>query len=153
MQYLLRTLFVAGLVIAVAHGGAKDHDVKCPHETDPVGTKGREFSCYSCLGRDWDNCETGQTCCKTACFKIMDDDHSIIAKGCWAEITDDIKQVPKHKSARSYETSVQLPWANNTLLGGMGYFCTESYCNAASRPVGIVTSMLALLLAMMLALN
>jgi hypothetical protein len=102
----------------VAHAGAKDHDIKCPHESGPEGTKGREFSCHSCLGRDWDNCETGQTCCKTACFKIEDKKHAIIAKGCWAEQTDDIKQVPKDDSARSYKTDVQLPWANNELLGG-----------------------------------
>ncbi|VDM93130.1 unnamed protein product [Litomosoides sigmodontis] len=29
-------------------------------------------ACYTCMGRDMDNCETGTVCCSGACFKLID---------------------------------------------------------------------------------
>ena len=105
---------------AVVSSGKANHDVDC--------SKGDGFSCHTCLGRDYSNCNSGQTCCKTACFKMIDDsrfhllleqqirtpphfpEHSLIAKGCWSKKVDTITRNPEHESARTFTTNVELPW-------------------------------------------
>ena len=53
------------ILIAAVSSAKTNHDVDC--------SKDEGFSCHTCLGRDFTNCNTGQTCCKTACFKMIDD--------------------------------------------------------------------------------
>jgi len=128
-------------------------NVYCQEKTENVNCSVAipgSMSCFTCLGRDSENCEWGQTCCKTACFKLIDQKHDIIAKGCWNEDSDYLKQLPEDDSARSYTTTVALPWSNNELLKGMAHYCTKgNFCNSATRPVAILSSFMALLLALL----
>ncbi|VDL65816.1 unnamed protein product [Nippostrongylus brasiliensis] len=50
----------------VVSGGVVDRN--CSLNTD-----GRTMSCYTCMGRDLENCLHGLTCCKGSCFKLVDD--------------------------------------------------------------------------------
>lgn len=34
--------------------------------------KSGNHACYTCMGRDMDNCVTGTVCCNGACFKLVD---------------------------------------------------------------------------------
>lgn len=36
--------------------------------TEKDGSK----ACYTCMGRDMENCETGTVCCSGSCFKLID---------------------------------------------------------------------------------
>ncbi|EGT37581.1 hypothetical protein CAEBREN_13970 [Caenorhabditis brenneri] len=89
-------------------------------------TKG-EISCYSCMGRDMENCQSGLTCCKGACFKLEDIKHNVIVKGC-------VNNREEDASMKVRELNVPLYWANKEKVKGESFFCTgKDFCNETSR--------------------
>uniref|UniRef100_A0A914WT75 Uncharacterized protein n=1 Tax=Plectus sambesii TaxID=2011161 RepID=A0A914WT75_9BILA len=94
------------------------------------------LSCYTCMGRDSENCDWGNVCCKGSCFKLIDEEHDIIAKGCTNE---------EHEigSMRIQDTKVHLYWSKNETLKGEMYYCKgKDYCNGGSSVVSSVVMLL-----------
>jgi len=161
----MKSLLSAVLVftaISLTHCVDDIHDVDCAMNANAGGGKHKDsdgttpFSCYSCLGRDLDNCESGQTCCQTACYKLVDERHSLIAKGCWDKGTDKVKDTPENESARTYKTDVELPWEPKVdnkpqHIKGLAHYCNTKFCNSATRPLALVTSFLAIAFAIFIA--
>ncbi|CAJ0952815.1 unnamed protein product, partial [Mesorhabditis belari] len=87
---------------------------------------GRTLSCYTCLGRDLENCEHGLSCCKGSCFKLVDKKHDVIIKGCTVANEEDA-------SMKMRTLSVPLYWAKDEFVTGESYFCkSQDYCNGVS---------------------
>lgn len=98
--------------------------------------KSGPLACYTCMGRDMENCDWGTVCCKGACFKLVDEEHDIIAKGCTNEPQED-------GSMRIRDTTVKLHWAKNEPLKGEMYYCTKNdYCNGGSSLIASVIVLL-----------
>ncbi|VDK30452.1 unnamed protein product [Gongylonema pulchrum] len=84
------------------------------------------YACYTCMGRDMDNCETGTVCCRGACFKLVDKKHNLITKGCTNDDQED-------GSMKRKTLDVQLYWVHNEKVTGEAYYCKGSdYCNAGA---------------------
>ncbi|KAL1246258.1 ATP-dependent zinc metalloprotease FtsH [Trichinella spiralis] len=75
--------------------------------TTSVSENGAPFRCYTCLGRDFDNCQSGSVQCAGTCWKIIDQEHELIAKGCTAEQKEDGTE------EQNLNTRVQLPWTKD----------------------------------------
>uniref|UniRef100_A0A5S6QY68 Uncharacterized protein n=1 Tax=Trichuris muris TaxID=70415 RepID=A0A5S6QY68_TRIMR len=82
---------------------------QCLDAQSPEEKKSKEgiFECYTCLGRNYENCMFGQTLCAGACWKMIDEKHELIAKGCTAEDKSD------NKEESDVDTKVKLPWSPN----------------------------------------
>ncbi|EFO98884.1 hypothetical protein CRE_19667 [Caenorhabditis remanei] len=99
-----------------------------------------EISCYSCMGRDMENCQSGLTCCKGACFKLEDIKHNVIVKGC-------VNNREEDASMKVRELNVPLYWANKEKVKGESFFCTgKHFCNQTSR-VSLLASFLSVVFA------
>ncbi|KAL3982873.1 hypothetical protein ACH3XW_48885 [Acanthocheilonema viteae] len=112
-------IFHAGLFILFYLGisNAVETMVNC---TEKAGT----HACYTCMGRDMENCETGTVCCSGACFKLIDKKHNLIMKGCTNEDQED-------GSMKRRTFDIRLYWVRNEKVTGEAYYCKESdYCNA-----------------------
>lgn len=78
------------------------------------------------MGRDMSNCETGTVCCGGACYKLVDEKHNLIMKGCTNEDEED-------GSMKRKTLNVKLYWVRNEKVTGKAYYCKGSeYCNASS---------------------
>ncbi|KFD70677.1 hypothetical protein M514_10455 [Trichuris suis] len=97
--------------------------------TKEKSREGSTFECYTCLGRDYDNCIFGQTRCAGACWKMIDEKHELIAKGCTAEDKSDNEQ------ESGVDTRVKLPWSPNgaETIQGAVYYCKGDWCNGADQ--------------------
>ncbi|KRY18114.1 hypothetical protein T12_1654 [Trichinella patagoniensis] len=94
--------------------------------TTSVSENGAPFRCYTCLGRDFDNCQSGSVQCAGTCWKIIDQEHELIAKGCTAEQKEDGTE------EQNLNTRVQLPWTKDLeTIRGVIYYCTGDFCNGA----------------------
>ncbi|KRZ72981.1 PiggyBac transposable element-derived protein 4 [Trichinella papuae] len=94
--------------------------------TTSVSENGTPFRCYTCLGRDFDNCQSGSVHCAGSCWKIIDHDHELIAKGCTAQQRED------GTVDQNLNTRVQLPWTKDLeTIHGVIYYCTGDFCNGA----------------------
>ncbi|VDO97619.1 unnamed protein product [Soboliphyme baturini] len=83
------------------------------------------FSCYTCLGRDYENCLAGHVTCAGACWKLIDERHSLIAKGCTSAMK-------KAGMSEEIDTGVKLPWTDySETIKGIAHFCTHDFCNGA----------------------
>ncbi|CAG9535215.1 unnamed protein product [Cercopithifilaria johnstoni] len=83
-------------------------------------------ACYTCMGRDMENCETGTVCCSGSCFKLIDKKHNLIMKGCTNEDQED-------GSMKRRTLDIRLYWVRNEKVLGETYYCKGSdYCNAGS---------------------
>jgi len=100
-----------------------------------------EWECFTCMGRDKLNCDWGRVCCSGACWKLIDDDHDIIAKGCTKEKVED-------GSSKLFSTQVELPWAKDNegkieKLRGTAHYCAPTLstrgnkCNGSNGPIGV----------------
>jgi len=95
-----------------------------------------EHECFTCLGRDKLNCDWGRVCCAGACWKLIDEEHDIIAKGCTKDKAED-------GSSKQITTDVELPWAKDTdgnveKLKGTAHYCNQGKnCNGSDRPLSI----------------
>lgn len=99
------------------------------------------MSCYTCMGRDDDNCMHGLTCCKGSCFKLVDEgernceplleksgggeksadqkraggvgfsEHQMIVKGCTNDDEEDA-------SMKVRTLNMALYWVNNEKVKG-----------------------------------
>ncbi|CAD6199730.1 unnamed protein product [Caenorhabditis auriculariae] len=86
-----------------------------------------ELSCFSCMGRDMENCRSGLTCCKGACFKLQDLVHNVMVKGC-------VDTKEEDASMKVRELNVPLYWADNEKVKGESFFCnSKDFCNSALR--------------------
>ncbi|VDM39039.1 unnamed protein product [Toxocara canis] len=80
-------------------------------------------ACYTCMGRDMVNCETGTVCCNGSCFKLVDEQHSLIMKGCTSDEEED-------GSMKRKTLDVRLYWSNDERVTGETFYCKGSdYCN------------------------
>ncbi|CAB3398450.1 unnamed protein product [Caenorhabditis bovis] len=103
-----------------------------------------EFSCFSCMGRDMENCESGLTCCQGACFKLEDIKHNVIVKGC-------VNTKEEDASMKVRELQVPLYWANKELVKGESYFCTgKDFCNSSPTLSSIILAITSALFAIIL---
>uniref|UniRef100_A0A914WEH3 Uncharacterized protein n=1 Tax=Plectus sambesii TaxID=2011161 RepID=A0A914WEH3_9BILA len=92
--------------------------------------------CHTCMGGDSEGCNGGATCCTGSCFKLIDEEHDIVARGCRNESQED-------GSVSSWVTNVKLYWGNNELLQGRAYYCNnENYCNRGSSLIASVILLL-----------
>ncbi|CAI2354497.1 unnamed protein product [Caenorhabditis sp. 36 PRJEB53466] len=99
-----------------------------------------EITCYSCMGRDMENCQSGLTCCKGACFKLEDIKHNVIVKGC-------VNNKEEDASMKVRELNVPLYWANKEKVKGESFFCTgKNYCNETPN-LSLLGSFLSVLIA------
>uniref|UniRef100_A0A0R3S106 TIL domain-containing protein n=1 Tax=Elaeophora elaphi TaxID=1147741 RepID=A0A0R3S106_9BILA len=73
--------------------------------TEKAGTN----ACYTCMGRDMENCETGTVCCSGACFKLIDEKHNLIMKGCTNEDQED-------GSMKRRTFDIRLYWAKHIIV-------------------------------------
>ncbi|KAK6111253.1 putative integral membrane protein [Brugia pahangi] len=90
--------------------------------TEKSGTN----ACYTCMGRDMENCQTGTVCCSGACFKLIDEKHNLIMKGCTNEDQED-------GSMKRRTFDIRLYWVRNEKVTGEAFYCKGSdYCNATS---------------------
>ncbi|PIO70004.1 hypothetical protein TELCIR_08153 [Teladorsagia circumcincta] len=81
------------------------------------------MSCYTCMGRDMENCMHGLTCCKGSCFKLVDEEHDMIVKGCTNDDEEDASM-----KVRTLDTG--LYWVNHEKVKGQSFFCKGSdFCN------------------------
>ncbi|KRX26707.1 hypothetical protein T07_1227 [Trichinella nelsoni] len=104
--------------------------------TTSVSENGAPFRCYTCLGRDFDNCQSGSVQCAGTCWKIIDQEHELIAKGCTAEQKEDGAE------EQNLNTRVQLPWTKDLeTIQGVIYYCTGDFCNGA-RELSIAVPLL-----------
>ncbi|VDO54059.1 unnamed protein product [Haemonchus placei] len=76
-----------------------------------TNTDGRTMSCYTCMGRDMENCMHGVTCCKGSCFKLVDEEHDMIVKGCTNDDEEDA-------SMKVRTLDMGLYWVNNEKVKG-----------------------------------
>ncbi|VDP18574.1 unnamed protein product [Onchocerca flexuosa] len=74
--------------------------------------KGGANACYTCMGRDMENCETGTVCCSGSCFKLIDEKHDLIMKGCTNEDQED-------GSMKRKTFDIRLYWAQNEKVTGI----------------------------------
>ncbi|KAK0398425.1 hypothetical protein QR680_002586 [Steinernema hermaphroditum] len=89
-----------------------------------ANTEGASLTCYTCMGRDMTDCDSGRVCCKGSCFKLIDKVHDLIVKGCTEEDQED-------GSMKKRELDVKLYWADNEKVRGESYFCNkEDLCNS-----------------------
>lgn len=87
--------------------------------------KAANLSCYTCLGRDMNNCDWGNVCCKGSCYKLVDEEHGLIAKGCSDALEED-------GSMKRRSSAVKLYWAENEAIKDEAYYCSsEQFCNGA----------------------
>ncbi|KAF1750470.1 hypothetical protein GCK72_017020 [Caenorhabditis remanei] len=92
------------------------------------------------MGRDMENCQSGLTCCKGACFKLEDIKHNVIVKGC-------VNNREEDASMKVRELNVPLYWANKEKVKGESFFCTgKHFCNQTSR-VSLLASFLSVVFA------
>uniref|UniRef100_A0A1I8ADI2 Protein Diedel-like n=1 Tax=Steinernema glaseri TaxID=37863 RepID=A0A1I8ADI2_9BILA len=90
---------------------------------------GASLTCYTCMGRDMTDCDSGRVCCKGSCFKLIDEDHDLIVKGCTEEEQED-------GSMKKRELDVKLYWAEGEKVRGESYFCNkEDLCNVQVVPI------------------
>uniref|UniRef100_A0A915BHR9 Secreted protein n=2 Tax=Parascaris univalens TaxID=6257 RepID=A0A915BHR9_PARUN len=83
-------------------------------------------ACYTCMGRDMENCEMGTVCCSGSCFKLVDEKHDLIMKGCTNEHQED-------GSMKRKTLDVKLYWVHDEKVTGETFYCKGSdYCNTAS---------------------
>ncbi|WKY06841.1 hypothetical protein Q1695_006767 [Nippostrongylus brasiliensis] len=110
-------VLLAAFCAVVVSGGVVDRN--CSLNTD-----GRTMSCYTCMGRDLENCLHGLTCCKGSCFKLVDDEHEMIVKGCTNADEEDA-------SMKVRTLNMGLYWVNDEKVKGQSYFCKGSdFCNS-----------------------
>ncbi|CDW53655.1 hypothetical protein TTRE_0000192001 [Trichuris trichiura] len=119
--------FNAAITLLLAFFAAL-HQCSCTESTKEKSREGI-FECYTCLGRDYDNCMFGQTLCAGACWKMIDEKHELIAKGCTAE------QKPDNQQESKVDTKVKLPWSPNgaETIQGTVYYCKGDWCNGAEQ--------------------
>ncbi|VDM75950.1 unnamed protein product [Strongylus vulgaris] len=104
------------------------HEKNCSANED-----GRTLSCYTCMGRDMKNCRHGLTCCSGSCFKLVDEEHDMIVKGCTNNDEEDASM-----KVRTLE--MQLYWVNNEKVKGQAFFCKGTdFCNDSSV-LSLITS-------------
>ncbi|KAK0398429.1 hypothetical protein QR680_002586 [Steinernema hermaphroditum] len=85
-----------------------------------ANTEGASLTCYTCMGRDMTDCDSG----RGSCFKLIDKVHDLIVKGCTEEDQED-------GSMKKRELDVKLYWADNEKVRGESYFCNkEDLCNS-----------------------
>ncbi|KAJ1362355.1 hypothetical protein KIN20_021880 [Parelaphostrongylus tenuis] len=91
-----------------------------------LNTDGRTMACYTCMGRDMANCMHGITCCKGSCFKLIDEEHDMVLKGCTNDDEEDA-------SMKVRTLNVGLYWAYHEKVKGQSFFCKGSdFCNDGS---------------------
>uniref|UniRef100_A0A7I4YRH5 DUF2769 domain-containing protein n=1 Tax=Haemonchus contortus TaxID=6289 RepID=A0A7I4YRH5_HAECO len=104
-----------------------------------TNTDGRTMSCYTCMGRDMENCMHGKTCCKGSCFKLVDEEHDMIVKGCTNDDEEDA-------SMKVRTLDMGLYWVKNEKVKGQSFFCKGSdFCNetpALSMFSSLITALL-----------
>ena len=130
---------IASVALVACFTGVASADMFNPNCT---ANKERPLACYSCLGRDFLNCNWGLTCCKGSCFKLIDTKHQLIVKGC----------VSKEEKDRSMTYREDLPirlyWANDERVEGEAYYCNKGdRCNAATTVSSVATIGFSVLLA------
>lgn len=77
------------------------------------------------MGRDDDNCMHGLTCCKGSCFKLVDEEHQMIVKGCTNDDEEDA-------SMKVRTLNMALYWVNNEKVKGQSFFCKgRDFCNVS----------------------
>ncbi|CAI4225883.1 unnamed protein product [Auanema sp. JU1783] len=104
---------------------------------------GRTLECYTCLGRDMENCNKGSTCCKGSCFKLIDVEHNLIIKGCNEGKEEDA-------SMKVRELAVPLYWSKNENVKGESYFCSsKAFCNESATKFHILAIMSSCLFALL----
>ncbi|TMS38012.1 hypothetical protein L596_004828 [Steinernema carpocapsae] len=117
----LLCLFVVAVVLG--SGSAADASYNCS-----TNTKGATLTCFTCMGRDMTECDTGRVCCKGSCFKLIDEEHELIVKGCTEEEQED-------GSMKRRELDVKLYWAEGEKVKGESYFCNkDDLCNSQTEP-------------------
>ncbi|KAF8374784.1 hypothetical protein PRIPAC_81213 [Pristionchus pacificus] len=118
---MLRILLSSLLFLSIAEMvSAEMYQPNCTDNKD-----GRKLACYSCMGRDMENCDWGLTCCKGSCFKLIDNDHELIVKGCTNGGEEDA-------SMKVRELDVKLYWDKNAKVKGESYFCKGTeFCNSS----------------------
>ncbi|KAK6752836.1 hypothetical protein RB195_003937 [Necator americanus] len=88
-----------------------------------ANTDGRTLSCYTCMGRDMENCMHGLTCCGGSCFKLIDEEHDMVVKGCTNDDEEDA-------SMKIRTLDMTLYWSNNEKVKGQSFFCQGTdFCN------------------------
>ncbi|VDK18222.1 unnamed protein product, partial [Anisakis simplex] len=84
-------------------------------------------ACYTCMGRDMENCDRETVCCPGSCFKLVDEKHALIMKGCTKEDQED-------GSMKRRTLDVKLYWVNDEKVTGETFYCKGSdYCNDGSH--------------------
>ncbi|CAI5450422.1 unnamed protein product [Caenorhabditis angaria] len=127
--FVILGFFLAGLEAASAPLNTVSPAQNCS------ATKGA-FSCYTCMGRDMQNCNWGTTCCKGACYKLEDVAHNLIIKGCVPTREEDASM-----KVRTLET--KLYWTQNEKVKGESFFCNQGdYCNSASTVISMISMLL-----------
>ncbi|EPB75838.1 hypothetical protein ANCCEY_05078 [Ancylostoma ceylanicum] len=110
-----------GTLSLIASVSGELHQRNCSTNTD-----GRTLSCYTCMGRDMENCMHGLTCCSGSCFKLVDEEHDMIVKGCTSDDEEDA-------SMKVRTLDMTLYWVNNEKVKGQSYFCKGTeFCNDSS---------------------
>ncbi|RCN47141.1 hypothetical protein ANCCAN_06867 [Ancylostoma caninum] len=84
------------------------------------------------MGRDMENCMHGLTCCSGSCFKLIDEEHDMVVKGCTSDDEEDA-------SMKVRTLDMPLYWVNNEKVKGgleflgQSYFCKGGdFCNDSS---------------------
>jgi len=101
----------------------------------PLDDTSADVKCYVCMGRDSDNCVSGEAHCTGYCYKVLDGAHDLIAKGCTTE-----KNLPTlaEVSDWSPNPNIELYWTKTAdgrrdHVRGRSYFCNTQLCNAATK--------------------
>ncbi|CAJ0587812.1 unnamed protein product, partial [Mesorhabditis spiculigera] len=115
-------LFIVSELIALAYAQLPTQTpvVTCADRKD-----GRNLSCYTCMGRDLQNCASGLACCSGSCFKLIDKKHEVVLKGCTLANEEDA-------SMKVRTLPVPLYWTKGEKVEGESYFCKSGdFCNEA----------------------